>query len=107
MISEQFDHLVLIGGGLFSIHGAACPIRAAIEIDRHPLPSLAVLDPELGSEPQLNHQRRAGTGVRAAPAGLAPPTPRLIISCNSSGLDERESAVSRVINLLAKAFASP
>src|ERR1700676_841072 len=47
-------------------------------------------------------QRRAGTGPREAEAGEV--TPRLIISCNSSGFDERANAISKVINLAKYAF---
>src|SRR5258706_2992688 len=43
------------------------------------------------------HYLRAGTGAREPEAGEV--TPRLIISCNSSGFDDRANAISKVINL--------
>jgi hypothetical protein len=41
-------------------------------------------------------QRRTGAAGPRVEAGEV--TPRLIISCNSSGFDDRDNAISKVIN---------
>src|SRR6185503_14725953 len=107
------DHRIHRVGGTFARHGLTRPRTSGVgksghicvcepfgyrleASDSRALPEAGRLEPETPCTYRPT-TGRAGIPALPRPAPATTPTPRLIISCNSSLFDEEPSAVSRLI----------